>query len=747
MSTAFTNGTRVCIPNVLLHDDRASDFEDDIRFSGHLCTEFLSPRLERLTPIIGNNAYADASQTGGVHGLHCTPMSHFAMLGEQESELRHESVRPWIIAGIEPHLHPYQSREDTAAFVYLLCAGVIPTLFALTVWHCLKHHKQLPAALFSAAAARVLRRKPSLPRLARCQSRQRCILSPSSSSSLLYIDASWGDILYLLVILAVATALFIFVLAAEDISSISSPSSVLRAMGKGFAYVGLLTMVGLLLLAGRQCFWTEVFQLTNATVAKQRRWLGALTLFSCAAHGACHAINFSLHDEFVSQVIPHFGAIYQDTPVRDSNGVNVFGEVTLAAMVVVGAATISAFRKRWHIVCTGAQQLFGAIAVIAACVHYQQALWWLLPALVLLLTQNVVASSHARFPVDIVDMAPLPNGVTRLVCRRAESEHRNNFAPGQFVYLNASRLSWLQWHPFYVASSSRAHEGVFKLFVQGRGGWTESLFDLSKLAYATQEAPLLYVDGYYSSSSPTVFDRYETLVLLADGIGVTGVIGALEEIFTDAKQRRDARSAGRSQVWFVWLCRDVCMLREFERILAEVRAFDPTEARFHLRVFLPRAPTAQELEYVPPAPADTPALQVLVLVAVFSAAVALAVHVEWQDHQHGSGVFGGNATEKEGMFRPPSFQSDCQSPESNDASAAAQAPPSVLEALRVEPRHPELSGLLHSVAASCSSRAVGPIGCFACGDATFVGACDRALSSARTKEPAYGSISFHRLDL
>lgn len=770
------------MPDILLQGDHLSDLEDGIRYSDNLPVDFLSTPHE-ASKILDGVRVGGAKATSGaaIAGMHRTPMSHFAMLGEHEDKLLSESgsvvlslrsaedkeqlpepparasascvhnallravsviiplclalyiltlliscssfyqqdIQPWILAGLEPYLQSYQSREDAAAFVFLLCGGMFPTLLAYVLWNSVKRHKQASAVCHWAKLSRPLRQKPSIPRLALCVSQGR----KTSASSTLYIDASWGDILFLLLILTILTALFIVTLAAEDISSISSPSSVLRAMGKGFGYMSLFTLVGLLLLANKVCFWAEVFQLPHATAAKYRRWIGTLTLFFSAAHCVCHAVNFSLRDEFVSQLVPHFGAMYQDTPIRDSNGINAFGEVALVAMAIMGVTAVPVFRKRWHTIYACSQQVFGSIAILAICVHFPRALWWFLPALVMAIAQKVVAGSHSRFPVEIVDMAPLPSGVTRLVCRRAkqDNEPRAAFSPGQFVFLNASRISWVEWHPFYVASSPSSHEDTFKLYVQGRGDWTESFFDLSKLAYATQEAPLLFVDGYYGDPLPALHERYESLVLAADGIGITGVIAMLEELFTEAKRSQlqggqsggEPLSTGARKVWLAWICNDVFLLKEFESLLADIRAFDPTELRFHVRLFLTKTPTAQELEYTPPASCDfhvpqevrkqredenrkakettqrrhpssvvtqdnessrmhaqnrsccmrfrsrpfraaaaNPAVRVLVLLAAFSTTLVLAVQVEWQDHQHGSGVFGGEATEREGMFRP-----------------------------------------------------------------------------------------------
>ncbi|GAB9473573.1 Sarcosine oxidase [Globisporangium polare] len=806
---SFTNVTRSCMPAASLRDYRLSDFDDACygdNLDSRFITPRQGTSSDGLSHEHSEPEPRQTRTAGAVNGVGCTPMSEFAMLDGQMKAFRPDagsvvlstrsdedakarrastaaiasswalagfraiaaiiascflfhilallvfcsssyqnSIQPWIISGMESYIKPYQSREDVAGFVYLICCGVIPTVVASTLWQSFKGNKLLYVASQSEKLSRFLRRKPTFTQCFSSPPKQSQIPGDDDSSSttsepkslLLYIDATWGEIAFVVLMLISDTFLFIQVLVVEGVSSLSSSYTVLRAMGKSFGYMSLFTMVWLLVPVDKSSFWMEFFHLPYPLGIKYRRWLGGLTLLFGVAHCVCYAMSFYLRDEFISQMLPHFGAMYQDTPMRDANGVNAFGEVALAAMIIVAMASLRVFRRKFYAMSLSVQQIMGSIALIAVCVHFPQALWWLFPSLVVFVTQKIVAGSHARYPIEIVDMAPLPNGTTRLVCRRTtrQKDSHRAFTPGQFVYLYASRISWFQWHPFYIASSPSAHDDTFKVYVQASGDWTETFFDLSKLAYATQEAPVIFADGFYGPSLPIYYEQYGCLVLVAEGIGATGVIAMLEELFFKAKTRREVRSisgvnengAGEEeetrQVWFMWVCKDICLFKEFEELLMDIQAFDPSENHFKIRLFLTKMPTIQEIKYNPPMPcifeiADDPSVvkkdaskstkekkkpssdgcnhhrehhsidivntressttpppqnrssccrfksrpfqesvaspvyKVIVLLVVFAATLALAIHIERQDHQHGSGVFGGEATETEGMFRP-----------------------------------------------------------------------------------------------
>ncbi|KAF1329321.1 hypothetical protein FI667_g6021, partial [Globisporangium splendens] len=272
------------------------------------------------------------------------------------------------------------------------------------------------------------------------------------------------------------------------------------------------------------------------------------------------------------------------------------------------------------------------------------------------------------------------------------------------------RLIWAARMAYSMKDRPPTFADHFNLFLvqAGPGDWTDSFFDLSKLAYATQEAPAVYADGFYGPSHSSYYEQYGCVVLFAEGIGATGVIAMLEELFLSAKRYSAGTDVDgtHTQVWFLWVCQDVCLFHEFEPLLMEIRAWDPSEKHFRLRLFLTKVPTLQEIKYTCPPPCNfvlsggkgknkddedcgrqghvvdmeagekkqwpsqnksgcfgfrsqpfhaalaTPLLKVLGLIIVVTTTVAFAVHVEWQDHVHGSGIFGGDAEEEDGMFRP-----------------------------------------------------------------------------------------------
>ncbi|KAB8069058.1 hypothetical protein BDV29DRAFT_198977 [Aspergillus leporis] len=100
---------------------------------------------------------------------------------------------------------------------------------------------------------------------------------------------------------------------------------------------------------------------------------------------------------------------------------------------------------------------------------------------------------------------------------------------GQYVNLwmpTVSLSSWFQTHPFMVTSWSPGKQDVLELFVQTRRGLTETL--RARAALDGTASFTAFVSGPYGISKPV--DEYETVLAVASGFGIAGVIPYLKQL-------------------------------------------------------------------------------------------------------------------------------------------------------------------------------------------------------------------------
>lgn len=133
--------------------------------------------------------------------------------------------------------------------------------------------------------------------------------------------------------------------------------------------------------------------------------------------------------------------------------------------------------------------------------------------------------------------------------------------PGMFVFLNVPSISFIEWHPFTIAS---APSNAFMHFcIDCSGDWTKNLLEC--LSEPSCNWPKIYVDGPYYSIFQE-YEHYEILLFIAAGTGITPIMSVLKHMYS----RNDFTH--RSHTHVIWCCRSIELFFEFYDFLEECNA-------------------------------------------------------------------------------------------------------------------------------------------------------------------------------
>lgn len=119
------------------------------------------------------------------------------------------------------------------------------------------------------------------------------------------------------------------------------------------------------------------------------------------------------------------------------------------------------------------------------------------------------------------NLSLLPSDVINV---RVRTPIRWDFRPGQYVYIHFNRMNIFESHPFSAVGPSSDGES-FQLLCKARGGITQRLRDhMIELGVNNgQDVEMsVLVDGPYGVHCPV--ERYDSILLVAGGIGITGII-------------------------------------------------------------------------------------------------------------------------------------------------------------------------------------------------------------------------------
>jgi predicted ferric reductase len=120
--------------------------------------------------------------------------------------------------------------------------------------------------------------------------------------------------------------------------------------------------------------------------------------------------------------------------------------------------------------------------------------------------------------------------------------------PGQYIFIHVNRLRFWEAHPFSVVGPSSDCES-FQLLCKARGGMTKDFCQYLIQNGCDETHPMtrsVTVEGPYGVHAPV--ERYQHVLLVAGGVGITGVLPYVEYLV-----KLQETNASNIRIHFVWV--------------------------------------------------------------------------------------------------------------------------------------------------------------------------------------------------
>ncbi|RDX77169.1 Ferric reduction oxidase 8, mitochondrial [Mucuna pruriens] len=156
------------------------------------------------------------------------------------------------------------------------------------------------------------------------------------------------------------------------------------------------------------------------------------------------------------------------------------------------------------------------------------------------------------------------------------------YNPTSVIFLKIPTISHLQWHSFSIISSSRADDRILSVIIKCEGWWTNSLYDLihaelDKTA-DKRKGITVAIEGPYGPASLD-FLRYDTLLLVAGGSGITPFLSILTE--ADSATSKSRFPSRIQLVYVIKKAQDFSLLHSISHLL-----LNQSSENFHLNLKL-----------------------------------------------------------------------------------------------------------------------------------------------------------------
>ncbi|XP_006455334.1 hypothetical protein AGABI2DRAFT_194938 [Agaricus bisporus var. bisporus H97] len=215
--------------------------------------------------------------------------------------------------------------------------------------------------------------------------------------------------------------------------------------------------------------------------------------------------------------------------------------------------------------------------------------YWLIGG-VIWIVERVLREVRSRHYTYISKVIQHPSNVMELQIKKEKTATR----AGQYIFICCPEVSYFQWHPFTLTSAPE--EDYLSVHISVKGDFTTALAkscgcDFSKKKGDKDSAaggkvigtnynppmnvtlPRVMVDGPFGSASED-FSKYETVLLVGAGIGVTPFASILKTIWYRMNGLNKSKPTRLSKVYFTLVIRDFGAAEWFHSLLHAIEEQD-----------------------------------------------------------------------------------------------------------------------------------------------------------------------------
>jgi respiratory burst oxidase len=229
---------------------------------------------------------------------------------------------------------------------------------------------------------------------------------------------------------------------------------------------------------------------------------------------------------------------------------------------------------------------------------YHKTTWMYLavPVLLYAFERLIRAFRPGAKAVKVLKVAVYPGNVLSLYMSKPKGF---KYTSGQYIYINCSDVSPLQWHPFSITSASG--DDYLSVHIRTLGDWTSQLKSLyskvCQLPSTSQSGlfiadigqannitrfPRLLIDGPYGAPAQD-YRNYDVLLLVGLGIGATPLISIIRDVLNNIKNQNSIERGTNQHIknyvatkraYFYWVTREQGSLEWFSEVMNEVAEYD-----------------------------------------------------------------------------------------------------------------------------------------------------------------------------
>lgn len=259
------------------------------------------------------------------------------------------------------------------------------------------------------------------------------------------------------------------------------------------------------------------------------------------------------------------------------------GEITFVTGLVIWITSLPQVRRRQFEIFYHMHHLYIVFFIFFLFHTGDRHFYMVFPGVFLFGLDKLLRVVQSRPKTFILSAQVFPNKAVELILPK---DPRLKYTPTSIIFMKIPCISKFQWHSFSITSSSSVDDNTMSVIIKCQGWWTNSLYnivraELDSEADQRQCIPIA-IEGPYGPASLS-FLRYDSILLIAGGIGVTPFLSILQEIASAQNSGREKFPSRVKLIYIVKKCQDFCLLTPIWPLLLDQKV---DQLQINLEVFV-----------------------------------------------------------------------------------------------------------------------------------------------------------------
>ena len=312
-----------------------------------------------------------------------------------------------------------------------------------------------------------------------------------------------------------------------------------------------LNLASILFPIIRNSMWTILFNISHEKISYLHRILAVLCVISVII-------------KFVTVMILYEPVFLIKIINPSTGGSPLMGTIASLLFILCGFLSIPIIRKRYFEIFYYSHRILSLLIIIASSLHYMSFFYYILPSMILYIIDLATRIYYTNTSIysKLQNIGLKKYGTSSTFINITFLKKINTFPGCYFFICFYKDISKFEWHPLSMVSYSK-DTIVFCAKNVGNHSWTDRLFNIVDNKLDILANKKIYIQGPYGHISINYKnDKYENIIIVAGGIGITAMISILQDINKLYKTKNLHKI---KKVHFYWIISHISLYEAFKK--------------------------------------------------------------------------------------------------------------------------------------------------------------------------------------